>query len=141
MVKSMKTNMVSNSDKSIKQSLIKLRYKKMISSKANTPYKQLTKEKTMTEHEKNITIKFVDNQKHGYVQVSKYDLEGWNIDTKQFSSYSFYNDNNACYYLEEDCDGYKLHNILTKMGYIINYAKNYVALNYMNDPIFKRINN
>ena len=27
----------------------------------------------------------------------------------------------------------------TKMGYIINYAKNYVALNYMNDPIFKRI--
>ena len=47
MVKSMKTNMVSNSDKSIKQSLIKLRYKKMISSKANTPYKQLTKEKTM----------------------------------------------------------------------------------------------
>ena len=47
MVKSMKTNMVSNSDKSIKQSLIKLRYKKMISSKANTPYKQLTKDKTM----------------------------------------------------------------------------------------------
>ena len=30
----------------------------------------------MTEHEKNITIKFVDNQKHGYVQISKYDLEG-----------------------------------------------------------------
>ena len=58
---------------------------------------------------KNITIKFVDNHKHGYVQVSKYDLEGWNIDTKQFSSYSFYNDNNSCYYLEEDCDGYKLH--------------------------------
>jgi len=98
-----------------------------------------TKDKTMTK--KNITIKFVDNQTHGYVQVSKYDLEGWNIDTKQFSSYSFYNDNNACYYLEEDCDGYKLHNILTKMGYIINYAKNYVALNYMNDSIFKRINN
>ena len=90
---------------------------------------------------KTITIKFVDNQKHGYVKVSKYDLEGWNIDTKQFSSYSFYNNNNACYYLEEDCDGYKLHKILTKMGYIINYAKNYVASNYMNDPIFKRINN
>jgi len=34
----MKTNMVSNSDKSIKQSLIKLRYTKMFSNKANTPY-------------------------------------------------------------------------------------------------------
>ena len=45
MVKSMKTNMVSNSEKSIKQSLIKLRYTKMISNKANTPYKQLTKGK------------------------------------------------------------------------------------------------
>ena len=51
MVKSMKTNMVSNSDKSIKQSLIKLRYKKMISNKANTPYnKKQPKVKTMTKN-------------------------------------------------------------------------------------------
>ena len=42
----MNKNMVSNSDKSIKQSLKKLKYKKMFSNKANTPYnnnKQLTK--------------------------------------------------------------------------------------------------
>ena len=89
---------------------------------------------------KNITIKVIDNQSHGYVQVSKYDLEAWNIDPKQFSSYSFYNENNACYYLEEDCDGLKFHNILTKMDYVINYDKNYVAFNHMNDPVFKRIN-
>ena len=89
---------------------------------------------------KEITLKFIDNQTHGYTQVSKYDLEGWNIDTKQFSQYSYYNDNNACYYLEEDCDAYKLHKILQSKGYSINYDKNYVALNYMNDPIFKRIN-
>ena len=44
----MNKNMVSNSDKSIKQSLKKLKYTKMIRDKSNTPYnnnKQLTKVK------------------------------------------------------------------------------------------------
>jgi len=87
-----------------------------------------------------ITLKHIDNQSHCYIQISKYDLEAWNIDTNQFSQYSFYNDNNACYYLEEDCDGSKLNKILKLKGYSINYKTNHVALNYMNDPIFKRIN-
>ena len=88
-----------------------------------------------------ITLKHIDNQSHGYIQISKYDLEGLNIDIKDIASqYSFYNENNACYYLEEDCDGSKLNKILKLKGYSINYKTNHVALNYMNDPIFKRIN-
>ena len=91
---------------------------------------------------KEITLNYIDNQCHGYIQISKYDLEGWNIDTKQFSSYSYYNNNNACYYLEEDCDANKLHTQLRLKGYEkFNYKTNHVALNYMNDPIFKRLDN
>jgi len=88
-----------------------------------------------------ITLKFVDNQSHGYIQISQYDLASWNIDIKQFSSYSFYNQNNGCYYLEEDCDGSRLNTILKSKGYQINYKTNNVPLNYMQDPIFERINN
>ena len=99
--------------------------------KTNQPKETMTKE---------ITLKFIDNQSHGYIQISKYDLDGLDIDIKKFSKYSFYNDNNACYYFEEDCDGYKLDKILKSKGYSINYKTNHVALNYMNDPIFKRIN-
>ena len=88
---------------------------------------------------KEITLKFIDNQSHGYTQISKYDLDGFEIDIKEFSKYSYYNDNNACYYLEEDCDGSKLDKILKSKGYSINYKTTHVALNYMNDPIFKRI--
>ena len=29
-----------------------------------------------------ITLKHIDNQSHGYIQISKYDLEGLNIDIK-----------------------------------------------------------
>ena len=94
---------------------------------------------TMT---KQITLKYIDNQSHGYIQISKYDLDGLNIDIKDIASqYSFYNENNACYYLEEDNDANKLHTQLRLKGYeIFNYKTNHVALNYMNDPIFKRIN-
>jgi len=59
---------------------------------------------------KEITLKHIDNQSHGYIQISKYDLDGLNIDIKDIASqYSFYNENNACYYLEEDNDASKLH--------------------------------
>jgi len=94
---------------------------------------------TMT---KQITLKYIDNQSHGYIQISKYDLDGLDIDIKDIGSqYSFYNENNACYYLEEDNDANKLHTQLRLKGYeIFNYKTNHVALNYMNDPIFKRIN-
>jgi hypothetical protein len=91
---------------------------------------------------KEITLKHIDNQSHGYIQISKYDLDNLNIDIKDIASqYSFYNENNACYYLEEDNDANKLHTQLRLKGYeIFNYKTNHVALNYMSDPIFKRIN-
>jgi hypothetical protein len=91
---------------------------------------------------KEITLKFIDNQSHGYIQISKYDLEGLDINIKDITSqYSFYNENNACYYLEEDCDGYKLDKILKSKGYLINYKTIHTALKlYEYNPIFKRIN-
>ena len=44
--------------------------------------------------------------------------------------------------MEEDCDANKLHTQLRLKGYEkFNYKTNHVALNYMNDPIFKRLDN
>ena len=36
---------------------------------------------------KEITLKFYDNESHGYIKISKYDLEAFDIDIKQFSQY------------------------------------------------------
>jgi hypothetical protein len=97
----------------------------------------------MNKQQKEITLKFIDNQSHGYIQISKYDLFCLDINIKDVASqYSFYNSNNACYYLEEDTDASRLHTQLRLRGYEkFNYKTNHVASNYMNDPIFKRINN
>ena len=102
--------------------------------------KSTKKKETMTKNE--IMLNHYDNKSHGYVKISEYDLNGIGIDIEKIGSqYSFYNENNACYYLEEDNDVSKLHTQLRLKGYeIFNYKTNYVALNYMNDPIFKRIN-
>ena len=73
---------------------------------------------------KEITLKHIDNQSHGYIQISKYDLDGLNIDIKDIASqYSFYNENNACYYLEEDNDANKLHTQLRLKGYGIQNTR------------------
>ena len=99
--------------------------------KTNQPKETMTKE---------ITLKFIDNQSHGYTQISKYDLQGFDIDIKEFSKYSYYNNDNACYYFEEDCDGSKLDKILKSKGYSINYKTNFVNNTYFDKPIFSRIN-
>jgi len=71
---------------------------------------------------KEITLTFYDNQTHGYTKISKYDIEGLKIDKdKILSSYSYFNFNNDCYYLEEDCDGLTLQRLLEKQGYIVKY--------------------
>jgi|TARA_R110000823_G_scaffold307966_1_gene431375 hypothetical protein len=88
-----------------------------------------------------INLTFIDNQSHGYLKFSKYDLDGLNIDIKEFSKYSFYNDSNACYYFEEDCDASKLQTHLRIKGYQkFNYNTEYVKSNYFDKPIFSRIN-
>ena len=87
-----------------------------------------------------LNLTFIDNESHGYVKLSKYDLEAFEIDIKEFSQYSYYNYENACYYFEEDCDATKLINILNKKGYKINLNTNFVDHEYFDQPIFSRIN-
>ena len=87
-----------------------------------------------------IILKHIDNQSHGYIQISKYDLEAWNIDINQFSQYSFYNENNACYYFEEDCDATLLIDKLNDNGYKVNFYTKHVDRYYFDKPIFSRIN-
>tara|TARA_R100001460_G_scaffold57607_1_gene97359 strand:- start:756 stop:1031 length:276 start_codon:yes stop_codon:yes gene_type:complete len=87
-----------------------------------------------------LNLTFIDNESHGYIKLSKYDLEAFEIDIKEFSQYSYYNNENACYYFEEDCDATKLINILNKKGYKINLDTNFVDHEYFDQPIFSRIN-
>jgi len=49
-----------------------------------------------------LNLTFIDNESHGYIKLSKYDLQGFGIGIKEFSKYSYYNPDNACYYFEED---------------------------------------
>ena len=53
---------------------------------------------------KKLILTFLDNESHGYIKISKYDLQGLEIDKNQFSNFSYYNNENACVYLEEDCE-------------------------------------
>ena len=99
--------------------------------------KSTKKKETM---KKEITLKFYDNESHGYIQISKYDLDGLNIDIKDFSEYSYFNYNNGCYYFEEDCDASLLINKLNDIGYKVNFNKKYVNCYYFDKPIFSRIN-
>ena len=87
-----------------------------------------------------LNLTFIDNESHGYVKLSKYDLQGFEIDIKEFSKYSYYNPDNACYYFEEDCDGSKLWNILKSKGYEVNFNTKHVKHTYFDKPIFELIN-
>jgi hypothetical protein len=101
-------------------------------------YSKIRKEKNKME--KKITLTFIDNESHGYIKISKYDLEGFNIDIKDFSEHSYYSSDNACYYFEEDCDGSKLWNTLKNKGYDVKFKDEFVKSNYFDKPIFQRIN-
>jgi hypothetical protein len=90
--------------------------------------------------DKTINLTFIDNESHGYIKLSKYDLQGFNIDIKEFSKYSYYSPDNACYYFEEDCDATKLIDILNSKGYKINFNTKHVKSTYFEKPIFQRIN-
>tara|TARA_R100000329_G_scaffold32487_1_gene30142 strand:+ start:61 stop:360 length:300 start_codon:yes stop_codon:yes gene_type:complete len=61
---------------------------------------------------KSITLPYIITAGHGYIKISYYDLKGFNIKLNEFSNFSFYNPNNACVYLEEDCDANKLVKLL-----------------------------
>lgn len=87
-----------------------------------------------------ITLKFYDNESHGYIKISKYDLMAYKIDIKDFSEYSYYNHEDGCYYFEEDCDATLLIDKLNDNGYKLNFVTKYVDCYYFDQPIFKRIN-
>tara|TARA_R100001369_G_scaffold87452_1_gene122981 strand:+ start:141 stop:428 length:288 start_codon:yes stop_codon:yes gene_type:complete len=68
---------------------------------------------------KTLTLPHIDNASHGYIKISKYDLIGLKIyDT--FSSFSYYNTINGCFYLEEDCDALKLQRLLKEKNIELN---------------------
>tara|TARA_R110000751_G_scaffold28587_3_gene74464 strand:+ start:2460 stop:2741 length:282 start_codon:yes stop_codon:yes gene_type:complete len=88
-----------------------------------------------------IQLDYYDNQCHGYTKISKYDIEGLKINKdKILSSYSYFNFDDGCYYLEEDCDGLALQRILENKGYKITYETVNVEPEFfdMNDN-FKRL--
>jgi len=88
-----------------------------------------------------IKLTFYDNESHGYIKISKYDLQGLGIDASQFSNYSYYNNDNACLYLEEDCDATKLIKLLKNKGYEVSFNNKFVNHDYFNDSEFIRLNN
>ena len=89
---------------------------------------------------KEITLKFYDNESHGYIKISKYDLDAFDIDIKDFSQCSYYNYENGCYYFEEDCDATLLIDKLNDNGYKVNFKTKHVNCHYFDKPIFSRIN-
>jgi hypothetical protein len=76
-----------------------------------------------------LDLTFIDNESHGYLKVSKYDLLGWNIQPSEFSEYSYYNHENGCLYLEEDCDLTKFIKLIEPKGYTILNSKGYLDCN------------
>lgn len=86
---------------------------------------------TITEdYIKTITIPYIITAGHGYVKISYYDLKGFNIKLNEFSNYSFYNPNNACVYLEEDCDANKLVKLLKNKQIKVNFQE--IRIDYFN---------
>ena len=87
---------------------------------------------------KKLILTFYDNESHGYIKISKYDLQGLEIDENQFSNFSYYNNENACLYLEEDCDATKLLNLLKNKGYEVSLKSRFVDHDYFNNESFRR---
>jgi hypothetical protein len=89
---------------------------------------------------KNINLKHYDNESHGFIKISKYDLQALKIDIKNFTSYSFYNEIEACYYFEEDIDATTLLNLLKDKGYQVNLEDKFVNCHYFENSEFRSIN-
>ena len=75
---------------------------------------------TTKDYIKTITLPYIITASHGYVKISYYDLKGFNIKLNEFTNFSFYNQNNACIYLEEDCDANKLIALLKNKQIKVN---------------------
>jgi hypothetical protein len=72
---------------------------------------------------KKLNLTFINNESHGYLKVSTYDLLRWNIKPGEFSKYSYYNKDNACLYIEEDCDIAKFVYLIEAQGFTIRNSE------------------
>ena len=75
---------------------------------------------------KKLEVTFIDNQTHGYLKISRYDLLGMGIDYNKFSKFSYFNYKNHCFYLEEDCDLTLFCKLIKEKGYTIQNEKGYI---------------
>tara|TARA_R100001163_G_scaffold33968_1_gene26291 strand:- start:25331 stop:25630 length:300 start_codon:yes stop_codon:yes gene_type:complete len=63
-----------------------------------------------------IKLNYISTSSHGFIKISKYDLQAFKIEPNQFSDFSFFNQEEACFYLEEDCDANKLTALIKDKG-------------------------
>lgn len=52
---------------------------------------------------KSINVVYIETPRHGYIKVDGDDVRARNI-SQSFSEYSYYDEDNDIFYLEEDCD-------------------------------------
>jgi hypothetical protein len=52
---------------------------------------------------KTINVVYIETPRHGYIKVDGDDVRARNI-SQSFSEYSYYDEDNDIFYLEEDCD-------------------------------------
>lgn len=91
---------------------------------------------------KNITLNYISTASHGFIKISKYDLQALNLLRlpREFSDFSFYNQEDACFYLEEDCDANKLIALIKDMGIDVSFNESFDDdLEPKNDNRFARI--
>tara|TARA_R100001594_G_scaffold33795_1_gene62562 strand:- start:932 stop:1186 length:255 start_codon:yes stop_codon:yes gene_type:complete len=69
-----------------------------------------------------------DNESHGYLKVSKADIELFNFKPSDFKDYSFIKGD--FFYLEEDCHATKFVKRVEEMGYKPEIEMKYVSGNY-----------
>ena len=86
---------------------------------------------------KPIKLDFYSTASHGYMKISKYDLESLNIKVKDVASdFSYYCKDNGCFYLEEDCDTMKLLNILKSKNIDFKITEKEIAcIDYLSPPV------
>ena len=72
-------------------------------------------------NEKILNLTFISTSSHGYLKVDKQTFNQFKLNGSEFSQCSYYQANNNCFYLEEDCDAPKFVKIVKDKGYKVNF--------------------
>jgi spore maturation protein CgeB len=75
----------------------------------------------MLSNEKILNLTFISTSSHGYLKIDKQTFKQFNLNGSEFSQCSYYQPNNNCFYLEEDCDAPKFIKIVKDKGYKVNF--------------------